>query len=204
MTSLKTRMTKNVRGILRDALPSTDDILDMVVKSKPVVMQRSICLMCGNEFGKDRAEVTGWRKLHIAKWWYNQSELEITQPVLCVRQLRRVESHRNWLVFVFPLIILLYWCQGLCLPPSPRFLTEPSGAQSSSELVSGPTNMSVNPKLWDVDVSEAFSPPGWVSYFIMKFSRGPLWRLSSCTLLKTGEHTVLFFPLSPLLEYWLC
>lgn len=59
MTSLKTKMTKNVRGILRDDFPSTDDILDTVVKSEPVVMQRSICLTRGNEFGKDRAEVTG-------------------------------------------------------------------------------------------------------------------------------------------------
>lgn len=51
-------MDKYLKDILRDAFPTIDDILDIVtffllwteVKSEPAVMQRSICIMYGNEF----------------------------------------------------------------------------------------------------------------------------------------------------------
>lgn len=50
-------MIKYLKDILRDAFPNID-VLDIVifsfvnrVKSEPVVMQRSICIMFGNEFG---------------------------------------------------------------------------------------------------------------------------------------------------------
>lgn len=167
MTYLKIRMTKNVRGILREMLFQIWwyircifsklwlFLLWKVVKTGPVVMQRSIYIMCGNNFEWARAEVTGWRKLYVSKWWCNQLELEIMQSVLCARQLKRVESHRNWLVLVSLLIVLLYWWQRLSLPLSHRFMIEPYGARLPSEFVSVPTNVSVNLENQDVDVPEA-------------------------------------------------
>lgn len=120
------------------------------------------------------------------------------QPVLCVRCLKRVESHRNWLVFVSPLIIFLYWCQGLILPPSHRFLIEPCDAQSPSEFVSGPTNLSMNPKLQDIDVCEAvhFFSPRLGFIFHNEIFKGPFVKTSSCIWLRMGEQIVLVFPQS--------
>lgn len=96
------------------------------------------------------------------------------------------------------LIILLYWCQSLCLLPFHRFLTEPCGTQSSSELDSGPTNLSVNPKLQDTDVSEAVqffsSRLGFI--FHNEIFKGSFVKTSSCILLKMGEQIVLFVPQS--------
>lgn len=122
-----------------------------------------------------------------------------------VRQLKNVESHRNWLGLVSLLIILLYLCEGLCLLTSYRYLIEPCGAQSSSELVLRFKNLSVNPKLQDVGASEAVHLFSSRLGFILhsEIFKGSFVKTSSCTMLKMGEQIVwLFF--SPLLEYWLC
>lgn len=87
---------------------------------------------------------------------------------------------------------------GLSLPPSHRLLIEPCGTQLSSEFVSGPTNLSVNPKLQDVDVSEAvhFLSPRLGFIFHNEIFKGSFVKTSLCILLKMGEPTVLFFPQS--------
>lgn len=47
-----------------------------------------------------------------------------------------------------------------------------------------------------------FSPPAWVSYWIVKFSRDPLWRLACAYCLRCVNKLWLFF--SPFSKYQLC
>lgn len=99
--------------------------------------------------------------------------------------------------FFFSLLrTLLYWYQGLSLPLSWRFVIEPSGAQSPSELVSGTTSLPLNPKLQDAGVSEAvhFLFPRPSSIFHDETFKESFVKTKPCILHKMCKCAVLFFP----------
>lgn len=103
-----------------------------------------------------------------------------------------MESHQNWSGLVYLLIILLYWCQGLCLPTSYRTLIEPCGAQSSSEVVLRLKHVLVSPKLQDIGMSEAeyFFSSSLGFILNSEIFKGSFVKTSLCILLKMGEQTV--------------
>lgn len=141
--------------------------------------------------------------LYIYKWWYNQS-WKLCSLYCLWEQLESVERHQNWSDLVSLLIILIYWCQGLCLTTSYRSLIEPGGAQSFSELAlnSKISQWTLNSKMLASLKQYTFYPPAWVSYCIVKSSRGPLWRLACAPCSRWLNKLWLLF--SPLPEYLLC